>query len=66
MTRDEVRALGRKLAKLHGRFAWCFGRKEAQGHALAYVKGLLLGAGRKNVERMALRFARGADGAAAA
>jgi SRSO17 transposase len=66
MTREEVRALGRKLAKLYAGYARCFGRKEAQGHALAYVKGLLLAAGRKNVERMALRFARGADGAAAA
>jgi SRSO17 transposase len=62
MTRDEVRALGRKLTTLHGRFASCFGRKEAQGHALVYLRGLLLGAGRKNVERIALRFAPGADG----
>jgi SRSO17 transposase len=66
MTRDEVRALGRNLTKLHGRFAGCFGRKEAQGHALVYVKGLLLGEGRKNVERIALRFSPGADGSPAA
>jgi SRSO17 transposase len=51
---------------LHGRFASCFGRKEAQGHALSYLQGLLLGAGRKNVERIALRFARAADGSPAA
>lgn len=66
MTRDEVRALGGKLAQLHKRFAGCFGRKEAQAHALTYLQGLLLGAGRKNVERMALRFACGTDGAPAA
>jgi len=65
MTRDEVRALGRGLAKLHARFASCFGRREAQGHALTYLKGLLLGEGRKNVERMALRFGAAADGSAA-
>jgi hypothetical protein len=56
MTRDEVRALGRGLVRLHKRFAPCFWRKEAQGHALTYLKGLVLGEGRKNVERMALRF----------
>ena len=66
MTRDEVRALGRDLAKLHGRFASCFGRQESQGHALTYLKGLLLASGRKNVERIALRFARGSDGSPAA
>jgi SRSO17 transposase len=66
MTRDEVRALGRELIRLHGRYAHCFGRKEARGHALVYLKGLLLGAGRKNVERMALRFGAPADGGPAA
>jgi SRSO17 transposase len=54
------------LAKLHARFASRFGRREAQGHALTYLKGLLLGAGRKNVERMTLRFGAAADGAPAA
>lgn len=66
MTRDEVRALGRGLGKLHARFASCFGRKEARRHALVYLQGLLLGAGRKNVERIALRFGVGAEGAPAA
>jgi SRSO17 transposase len=66
MTRDEVRALGRGLAKLHARFASCFGRKEAQGHALVYLKGLVLGEGRKNVERMALRFGAAGDSSPAA
>jgi SRSO17 transposase len=66
MTRDEVRAVGRKLTVLHGRFAKHFGRREASRHSLVYVKGLLLGPGRKNVERIALRFALAADGSPAA
>lgn len=66
MTRDEVRALGRGLAKLHARYAACFGRKEARGHALVYLQGLLLGEGRKNVERIALRFSTAAEGLPAA
>jgi len=66
MTRDEVRAIGRKLAGLHKRFESCFGRKEARDHSLVYLRGLLLGEGRKNVERIALRFAESGDGSAAA
>lgn len=66
MTRDEVRALGRSLGGLHERYAPCFGRKESQGHALAYLKGLLLGQGRKNVERIALRYSARIDGSPAA
>jgi SRSO17 transposase len=62
MTRDELRAVGRRLTGLHQRFAARFGRKEAQRHSLAYLKGLLLGEGRKNVERIALRFVTAADG----
>jgi SRSO17 transposase len=65
MTRDELRAVGRRLTALHQRFAARFGRKEAQRHSLAYLKGLLLGEGRKNVERMALRFATATDGSPA-
>jgi len=57
MTRDEVRAAGRRLSGLHCRFASCFGRKEARDHSLVYLNGLLLCEGRKNVERIALRFA---------
>ena len=62
MTRDEVRAAGRRLAGLHCRFARCFGRKEARDHSQVYLKGLLLGEGRKNVERIALRFASDGEG----
>lgn len=66
MTRDEVRALGRGLVRLHERYASCFGRKEARAHALVYLKGLLLGDGRKNVERITLRFGARGDGSPAA
>jgi len=66
MTRDEVRAVGRKVAGLHKRFEPRFGRKEAREHSLVYLKGLLLGEGRKNVERIALRFAKSTNGSAAA
>ena len=66
MTRDEVRAVGRKLAGLHKRFESCFGRKETKKHSLVYLRGLLLGEGRKNVERIALRFTKSTDGSAAA
>jgi SRSO17 transposase len=62
MTRDEVRAVGRRLAGLHSRFSPCFGRSETQHHSLVYLKGLLLGEGRKNVERIALRWAETKDG----
>jgi len=65
MTRDELRAVGRKLARLHKRFESCFKRKEAKEHSLVYLRGLLLGEGRKNAERIALRFAKSADGSAA-
>jgi SRSO17 transposase len=66
MTRDEVRAVGRKLGSWHERFASCYGRKEARKHFFVYLKGLLLNEGRKNVERMALRFATASDGSPAA
>ena len=62
MTRNEVRAVGRKLTGLHMRFESCFGRKESRKHSLVYLRGLLLGEGRKNVERIALRFAKSKDG----
>ncbi len=61
MTRDDVRAVGRKLAGFHKRFETYFGRKEARKHSPVYLRGLLLGEGRKNVERIALRFARSTD-----
>ena len=66
MTRDELRAVGSRLSALHRRFAPCFGRQEARRHALVYLRGLLLGEGRKNVERMALRFSTANDGSPAA
>jgi SRSO17 transposase len=52
----ELRAASERLLKLHGRFAHCFGRREPREHALGYLRGLLLGTGRKSVEPMALVF----------
>lgn len=52
----ELRAASERLVKLHGRFAPCFGRRECREHSLGYVRGLLLGTGRKSVEPMALVF----------
>ena len=52
----ELRAAAERLVKLHGRFAPCFGRRECREHALGYLRGLLLGTGRKSVEPMALVF----------
>ena len=65
MTRDEVRAVAGNLRNLHSRYASCFGRKEAQKHSLVYLRGLLLSEGRKNVERIALRFVSAGDGSPA-
>jgi len=65
MTRDEVRAVARRLTGLDSRFAFCFRRKEPQKHSLLYLRGLLLAEGRKNVERIALRFATAGDGSPA-
>ncbi len=39
-----------------------FRAKEAKAHSLVYLQGLILGAGRKNVERIALRFSTAHDG----
>lgn len=52
----ELRAAAVRLVNLHGRFADCFGRREAREHALGYLRGLLLATGRKSVEPMALMF----------
>jgi SRSO17 transposase len=52
----ELRAASQRLTKLHERFAPCFGRRECREHALGYLRGLLLGSGRKSVEPMALVF----------
>lgn len=51
-----LRAASERLTKLHGRFAPCFGRRECREHSLGYLRGLLLGSGRKSVEPMALVF----------
>jgi SRSO17 transposase len=52
----ELRAASERLVNLHERFAPCFGRRECREHALGYLRGLLLGTGRKSVEPMALVF----------
>jgi SRSO17 transposase len=52
----ELRAASEWLTKLHERFAHCFGRRESREHSLGYLRGLLLGTGRKSVEPMALVF----------
>jgi len=52
----ELRAASERLVKLHRRFACCFGRRESQEHALGYLRGLLLGTGRKSIEPMAMVF----------
>jgi SRSO17 transposase len=56
MDTNELRAVGPRLQCLHGRFAGLFGRREAREHSLGYLRGLLLGDGRKSVEPMALVF----------
>jgi SRSO17 transposase len=62
MTRDELRAAGRRICQWHKRFAGLFGRKESQGHSEVYVRGLMSDERRKNVEAIALRFAKREDG----
>ena len=62
MATNRVRACARKITVFHERFGPCFGRTEARSHSLVYLKGLLLGDGHKNVERIALRFSTGRDG----
>lgn len=56
MTPNEVRAAADHLVELHQRFAPLFGYQPAQGHALTYLRGLLLQEGRKNTEAIALNF----------
>jgi SRSO17 transposase len=62
MATDMTRAVSRKLTTFHERFAGEFGRRETREHSLVYVKGLILGEGRKSVERIALQFAKTPDG----
>jgi SRSO17 transposase len=59
MTPDEVRAAASHLGELHQRFAPLFGYRQAQHHALTYLRGLLLLEGRKNTEAIALTFGDG-------
>jgi len=56
MATNRVRACAKKVTCFHKRFESCFGRAEAKSHSLVYLNGLILGEGRKNVERIALRF----------
>jgi SRSO17 transposase len=57
MTRDELRAASRWMARWHEPFIALFGRREAREHSKVYLRGLLSNLRRKNVEAMALRFA---------
>jgi SRSO17 transposase len=59
MTTEELRAAADGLVTLHQRFAPLFGYKQAQDHAQAYLRGLLLAEGRKSVEPIALTFGDG-------
>jgi SRSO17 transposase len=56
MTTDDLRAAAGQLVHLHERFAPLFGRKEARQQSRVYLNGLLLAAGRKNAEAMALEY----------
>ncbi len=66
MTRDEVRAAARRVTRWHERFGPLFGRREAEEHSRVYVKGLMSDQPRKSIEPIALQFARGPKGEAAA
>ena len=59
MTPDELRAAADGLVTLHQHFAPYFGYQQAQNHAQVYLKGLLLGEGRKSAEPIALAFGDG-------
>jgi len=58
---DKVRAAARRIGGLHQQFANGFGRKEAQAYSIVDLRGLMLAEGRKNVEAMALQFAKSTD-----
>lgn len=62
MATNRVRACAKKVTCFHERFESRFGRTEARSHSLIYLQGLILGEGRKNVERIALRFSTARDG----
>lgn len=54
MTLDDIRNLGKLLAQFLSLFADCFARPAGRCLMASYVKGLLSGVQRKNVEAMAL------------
>ncbi|MCH8828924.1 MAG: hypothetical protein IID45_05035 [Planctomycetes bacterium] len=58
---DKVRATARRIGGLHQRFANGFGCKEAKAYSIVDLRGLMLAEGRKNVEAMALQFAKSTD-----
>ena len=58
-----LRAAAERLTRFHERFAYCFGRRESREHSLGYLRGLLLGSGRKSIEPMALVFGGSTPGA---
>ena len=62
MTRDIMRAAARNVERYFQNFHSVFGRRETQGHARVYLKGLLSNTSRKTCEAIALRFAETTDG----
>ena len=62
MAANRVRTCAKKVTCFHQQFESCFGRREAKAHSLVYLRGLILGEGRKNVERIALRFSTARNG----
>jgi SRSO17 transposase len=56
MTLEQIGRLGGKLVAFLGRFAGCFGRREARRLLRVYIKGQLSDVHRKTAEAIALRF----------
>ena len=54
MSVKDISKLGRMLGKFLSRFAGCFARSAGRALLLVYVRGLMSGVQRKNVEAMAL------------
>src|SRR5512143_1821970 len=59
MTPDDVRAAAAPLVDFHERFAPLFGKEQAQDHAYAYLKGLMVCPERKSVVPIALLVGHG-------
>ena len=59
MTAEEIRAAADRIEEVLERFAPLFGKTEVQGHALTYVKGLMVCPGRKSIEPIARRVGEG-------